>query len=94
MLPGQRRADQASGVPAQPAERQPGQQDASPASGRAARDHALVFQARVGHRQVEGCDFLRCDENGAIDELVVMIRLLSGILALAEAMKAEVSPGA
>jgi limonene-1,2-epoxide hydrolase len=58
-----------------------------------ARDHALVFQARVGDRRVEGCDFLRCNESGAIDELVVMIRPLSGALALAEAMRAELSPG-
>jgi SnoaL-like domain len=58
-----------------------------------ARDHALVFQARVGDRQVEGCDFLHCEASGAIDELVVMIRPLSGVLALAEAMKAELSPG-
>jgi limonene-1,2-epoxide hydrolase len=58
-----------------------------------ARDHALVFKARVGNRQVEGCDFLRGNDNGAIDELVVMIRPLSGVLALAEAMKAELGPG-
>jgi SnoaL-like domain len=56
------------------------------------RDHALVFQARVGDKQVEGCDFLRRSENGSIDELVVMIRPLSGALALAEAMKAQLSP--
>ncbi len=52
-------------------------------------DHALVFQARVGDRQVEGCDFLHTAEDGAIDELVVMVRPLSGALALAEAMKAK-----
>ena len=57
------------------------------------RDHALVFQARVGDRQVEGCDFLHGNASGEIDELVVMIRPLSGLLALAEAMKAELSPG-
>jgi hypothetical protein len=56
-----------------------------------ARDHALVFQARVGDKQVEGCDFLHVDENGSIDELVVMVRPLSGALALAEAMKAELA---
>lgn len=61
--------------------------------GPGARDHALVFQARVGDRQVEGCDFLHCDDSGAIDELVVMIRPMSGVFALAEAMRAELSPG-
>jgi hypothetical protein len=56
-----------------------------------APDHALVFQARIGDKQVEGCDFLHVDESGAIDELVVMVRPLSGALALAEAMKARLA---
>jgi hypothetical protein len=54
-----------------------------------ARDHALVFQARVGDKQIEGCDFLHADEHGSIDEFVVMVRPLSGALALADAMKAQ-----
>jgi hypothetical protein len=54
-------------------------------------DHALVFRARVGDKQVEGCDFLHVDGSGAIDELVVMVRPLSGALALAEAMKAQLA---
>ena len=56
-----------------------------------ARDHALVFQARVGDKQIEGCDFLHLDENGSVDELVVMVRPLSGALALADAMKAQLT---
>ena len=56
-----------------------------------APDHALVFQARVGDKQIEGCDFLHVDENGSIDEFVVMVRPLSGALALAEAMKAQLA---
>jgi hypothetical protein len=52
-------------------------------------DHALVFRARVGDREVEGCDFLHTDEAGLIDEFFVMIRPLSGAIALAEAMRAE-----
>ena len=56
-----------------------------------ARDHALVFKARIGDREVEGCDFLHVDEQGLIDELVVMVRPLSGALALAEAMKAQLA---
>jgi hypothetical protein len=55
-------------------------------------DHALVFRARVGDREVEGCDFLHVNEAGLVDEFFVMIRPLSGALALAEAMKAQVSP--
>jgi SnoaL-like protein len=56
-----------------------------------ARDHALVFEARVGDKQIEGCDFIQVDEDGAISELMVMVRPMSGMLALAEAMKVELS---
>ncbi len=56
-----------------------------------AHDHALVFEARVGGRQVEGCDFLHTNEDGLIDEFVVMVRPLSGALALAEAMQAQLA---
>ncbi len=54
-------------------------------------DHALVFAARVGSRQLEGCDFLHTNEDGLIDEFVVMVRPLSGALALAEAMQAQLA---
>jgi ketosteroid isomerase-like protein len=56
-----------------------------------ATDHALVFQARVGGKQVEGCDFLHTREDGLIDDFTVMVRPLSGVLALAEAMNAKLS---
>lgn len=49
--------------------------------------HALVFRARVGDRELEGLDLLTTAEDGAITELVVMVRPLSGALALAEAMR-------
>jgi hypothetical protein len=52
-------------------------------------DHALVFRARVGDRQLEGCDFIHLNEDGLIDEFYVMVRPLSGLLALAEAMKRQ-----
>ncbi|UYM05317.1 nuclear transport factor 2 family protein [Solicola gregarius] len=52
-------------------------------------EHALVFTARVGDRDVEGCDFVRLDEQGRVDELVVMVRPMSGLIALASAMGAE-----
>ena len=52
-----------------------------------AEDHALVFRARVGDREVEGCDFIHVNEDGLIDELYVMFRPLSGVTALAEAMQ-------
>jgi len=56
-----------------------------------AREHALVFETRVGDKQLEGCDFLRVDETGAVTEFTVMVRPMSGMLALAEAMKAQLS---
>lgn len=54
-----------------------------------APDHALVFRARVGDREVHGCDFLHTGEDGLISELTVMVRPLSGAFALAEAMRAK-----
>lgn len=54
-------------------------------------DHGLVFEARIGEREIEGCDFLHLDEENSIDEFYVMVRPLSGALALAEAMKAQLA---
>jgi limonene-1,2-epoxide hydrolase len=56
-----------------------------------ARDHALVFETRVGDKQIEGCDFIQLDDDGRIAEFTVMVRPMSGMLALAEAMKAQLS---
>ncbi|MEU3901136.1 nuclear transport factor 2 family protein [Streptomyces sp. NPDC045251] len=53
------------------------------------RDHALVFTARVGDREIGGCDLLHLDEDGRIDELTVMVRPLSGAQALQAAMGAQ-----
>jgi SnoaL-like domain len=60
-------------------------------TGARARDHALVFETRVGDKQIEGCDFIQLDEDGAISEFTVMVRPMSGMLALADAMKAQLS---
>ena len=54
-------------------------------------DHVLVFEARVGERLLEGCDILHTRDDGAIDELTVMVRPLNGALALAEAMRARLT---
>lgn len=58
-----------------------------------ARDHALVFRARVGDKQIEGCDFIHTNDAGQIDELTVMVRPLSGAHALADAMAAKLAAG-
>src|SRR5262245_51992321 len=48
---------------------------------------ALAFSARVGDRELDGIDFLQFDSDGRISELTVYIRPMSGINALAEAMR-------
>ncbi len=45
-----------------------------------------VRRAGVGNRDVEGWDHLMTDSDGLITTLVVMVRPLSGLIALAEAM--------
>ncbi|MFI6869754.1 nuclear transport factor 2 family protein [Nocardia sp. NPDC050406] len=49
-------------------------------------DHALVFEATVDGKQLTGCDFLHIDDDGKIDELMVMVRPLSAAQALAARM--------
>ena len=53
--------------------------------------HALVFRARVGDKSVEGLDLIRSDDSVHITNLTVMIRPLSGLVALAEAMAPKVA---
>jgi hypothetical protein len=48
--------------------------------------HVLVFEARVGDREIEGVDIVRTDADGMVTELTVMLRPLSGLTAVAEAM--------
>ena len=48
--------------------------------------HALVFRARVGDRELEGVDLLRLDDDGLVADLTAIIRPLSGLAALAQAM--------
>ena len=50
---------------------------------------ALIFKARVGDREVDGLDLLRFDGDGKVAELIVMVRPMSGLNALAEAMGRE-----
>jgi SnoaL-like protein len=46
----------------------------------------LIFCARVGDRELDGLDLLRFDADGKVSELMVMVRPMSGLNALAEAM--------
>jgi hypothetical protein len=46
----------------------------------------LIFEARVGDRRLDGLDLLRFDADGKVREMMVMVRPMSGLNALAEAM--------
>jgi ketosteroid isomerase-like protein len=52
---------------------------------------ALIFRARVGDRDLQGLDFVHTNTDGLIDELTVMVRPMSGLVALGEAMGAKVA---
>jgi SnoaL-like domain len=47
---------------------------------------ALIFAARVGDRELQGLDWFRFDDDGRIAELTVMIRPMSAVIALAQAV--------
>ena len=53
------------------------------------RDYALVFEATVAGKRITGCDFLHVNDEGLIDDFMVMVRPLSGATALADAMGAQ-----
>lgn len=49
----------------------------------------LIFEARVGDREVQGVDIIRFDAGGLVAELTVMVRPMSGLLALVDAMQEQ-----
>jgi len=56
------------------------------------RDHALVFETGIVGRpgvKITGCDFLHFNDDGLVDDFMVMVRPLSGATALSEAMGAQ-----
>jgi hypothetical protein len=56
------------------------------------RDHAFVFETGISGApgvKVTGCDFLHVNDDGLIDDFMVMVRPLSGATALSEAMGAQ-----
>jgi hypothetical protein len=48
---------------------------------------ALAFSARVGDRELDGIDFLHFDSEGRVSRMAVYVRPMSGVNALADAMK-------
>jgi hypothetical protein len=51
----------------------------------------LVFEARIGDRELNGVDILRFDDDDRIGELMVMVRPMSAMNALAEAMQSKLA---
>jgi len=54
------------------------------------RGHVLMFEADVGGRALEGADFVSVGDDGLVTEFRVMVRPMTGLLALAEAMAPRV----
>ncbi len=52
---------------------------------------ALVFTASVDGKQLQGVDHLRFDGHGLVSEFTVLIRPLSGLAAIGEAMGPRVA---
>jgi hypothetical protein len=48
-----------------------------------------MFEASVGDRRLQGVDILRFGSDGLIAELTVMVRPMSGMNALAQAMQKQ-----
>ncbi len=50
--------------------------------------HVLVFRATVAGKQIHGIDLIHLDEHGLISEFTVMVRPLSAVTTLGEAVHA------
>jgi len=50
---------------------------------------ALFFSATVGERELDGIDYLHFGPDGRVDGMAVYVRPMSGVHALADAMKAK-----
>lgn len=62
------------------------QEISDPATG----SHALVFKARIGPTEVHGCDLLTTDADGVITDVTVMLRPMSAVHAMSEALRPQV----
>ena len=52
--------------------------------------HALIFRATVGGKDIEGLDHMVFDADGLVTEFTVMMRPLSALVAMRDAMSARV----
>jgi hypothetical protein len=53
----------------------------------------LMFEARVGERELQGVDILEYDADGLIEAMTVMVRPMSGLQALGEEMGRRLGAG-
>ena len=53
------------------------------------RDHALLFEAKIGGKAITGCDFIRTNDDGLINDFMVMVRPLRAAEALSKQMAAR-----
>ena len=53
-----------------------------------ADSHLLVFRATVRGKEIHGIDLLQLDADGLVSEFTVMVRPLSAVTALGEAVQA------
>jgi limonene-1,2-epoxide hydrolase len=53
----------------------------------------LHFMTRVGDREVEGIDMIRSGADGLIEDFTVMVRPLSAVTALRDAIGAQLAAG-
>jgi len=54
-------------------------------------DEVLRFNAKVGEREIDGVDIVTYDDSGAVIALTVMIRPMSGLRAVADAVGAKLA---
>ncbi|WBB70098.1 nuclear transport factor 2 family protein [Micromonospora sp. WMMD812] len=57
-------------------------------AGRPAGSHILIFRATVRGKQIHGIDLLQLGDDGLIEEFTVMVRPLSALTTLSEAVLA------
>ena len=62
--------------------------EAVDSTGADADAHVLVFRATAGGREIHGIDLVQLDADGLISEFTVMVRPLSAVTALGEAVQA------
>lgn len=53
----------------------------------------LHFRTRVGDREVDGIDMIRAGADGLIEDFTVMVRPLSAVTALRDAIGAQLAAG-